>query len=69
MNKHTPGPRLAEKTVLISKRNKRKYVIDAIHCDAEIYCVRALAGGIAPYGPSQPRTIDQINRLYEVANH
>ena len=55
---------------LCSRRmTAKRYVIDNMCIDDDAdrtptYYVRALLGK-APYGPSQPRSEDQLNRLYK----
>lgn len=59
MNSYTQG------TILRHKRTRKRFIIDEVMFDDETYYVRALLGP-APYGPSQPRTVEQLIRLYEV---
>lgn len=52
------------------RKTLRKFVIDGVepdddNCDVETFYVRGLTCG-SPYGPSQPRSLQQLAKSYRV---
>jgi hypothetical protein len=56
--------------ILRNRRNGRRYIVEEVtenfdDCiDCETFYLRQVLGADTPYGPAQPRTIEQLDRLY-----